>query len=73
MTVFLYTSSLYKLAKHICMNSKSIRLTKFCMMFDLYPWVSDDGETIICLYDKENKKSYVSCRRKHFIIMTIHV
>lgn len=70
MTVFLYTSSLYKLAKHICMNSKLIRLTTVrCLPVGIRRW----GNHYICLYDKENKKSYVSCRRKHFIIMTIHV
>lgn len=56
MTVFLYTSSLYKLAKHICMNSKLIRLTTVrCLPVGIRRW----GNHYICLYDKENKKSYV--------------
>lgn len=33
---------------------------------ELYPWVSDDGETIICLYDKENKKTLCVMQTKTF-------
>lgn len=53
MTVFLYTSSLYKLAKHICMNSKLIRLTTVRCL----PVGIRRGETIIYVYmTKKTKK-----------------
>lgn len=70
MIVFLYISSLYKLVKYICMNLKLIRLIiVWCLFVGIWWW----GNYYICLYDKENKKSYVLCRWKDFIIMIIYV